>query len=62
MRRLLLDLDDYGGTDSLGMFPIFLKKTDVMAPCLSVVFRRLVRLETDDGKVTIHKIQYVLYC
>ena len=31
--------------DPLGMFRIFLKRTaDVMAPCLSVVFRRLVRL------------------
>ena len=25
VRRLLLDLDPYGGTDSLSMFPIFLK-------------------------------------
>ena len=33
VRRLLLDLDPYGGTDPLGMFPIFLKTTDeVMAP------------------------------
>ena len=45
IRRLLLDLDSYGGTDPLGMFPPFLKRTgDVMAPRLSVVFRRLVRL------------------
>ena len=45
MSRLLLDLDPYGGTDPLGMFPLFLKKTsDIMAPRLSVVFRRLVRL------------------
>ena len=45
VRRLLLDLDPYGGTDSLGMFPLFLKRTaDVMTPRLSVVFRRLVRL------------------
>ena len=44
-RRLLLDLDLYGGTDPLGMFPVFLKRTAaVMAPRLSVVFRRLVRL------------------
>ena len=34
-----------GATDPLGMFPLFLKRTaDVMAPRLSVVFRRLVRL------------------
>ena len=46
MRRLLLDLDPYGGTDPLGMFTLFLKRTaDVMAPHLSVVFRRLVRLD-----------------
>ena len=32
----LLDLDPYGGTDPLGMFPLFVKRTaDVMAPCLS---------------------------
>ena len=47
--RLLLDLDPYGGTwvclYPLGMFPLLLKRTaDVMAPRLSVVFRRLVRL------------------
>ena len=33
VRRLLLDLYPYGGTDPLGMFPHFLKRTaDVMAP------------------------------
>ena len=41
----MLDLDPYGGTDPLGMFPLFLQRTaDVMDPNLSVVFRRLVRL------------------
>ena len=45
VRRLLLDLDPYGGTDRLGMFPLFLKRTaNVLAPHLSVVLRRLVRL------------------
>ena len=45
VRRLLLDLDPYGGTDPLGMFHLFLKRTaDVMAPRLSVVFWRLVCL------------------
>ena len=45
VRRLLLNLDPYGGTGPLGMFPLFLKiAADVMAPNLSVVFRRLVRL------------------
>ena len=44
VRRLLLDFDPYGGTDPMGMFPLFLKRTaDVMAPHLTVVFRRLVR-------------------
>ena len=34
-RPPLLDLDPYGGTDPLGMFPLFLKRTtDVMAPIL----------------------------
>ena len=27
VRHLLLDLDPYGGTDPLGMFPLFLKRT-----------------------------------
>ena len=39
VRRLLLDLDPYGGTDPLGMFPLFLKRTaDVMAPVLVKCF------------------------
>ena len=45
VRHLLLDLDPNGGTDPLGMFPLFLKRTaNVMAPRLSVVFCRLGRL------------------
>ena len=45
VKRLLLDLDSYGGTDPFGMFPLFLKKTAVVpAPHLAVVFRRLLRL------------------
>ena len=45
MRRLFLDLDPYGGTDELGMFPLFLNRTaDVMARRLSAVLRRIVRL------------------
>ena len=45
VRGLLLELDPYGGSDPLGMFPLFLKRTvDVLAPRLSVVFWRLVRL------------------
>ena len=42
----MLDLDPNGGTDLLGMFPLFLIKrtADVVAPRLGVVFRRLVRL------------------
>ena len=35
VRRLLLDLDPYGGSDQLGMLPLFLKRTaDVLAPIL----------------------------
>ena len=45
VRRLLLDLDLYGGSDPLGMLPLFLKRTaDALATRLSVVFRWLVRL------------------
>ena len=37
VKRLLLDLDPYGGTDPLGMFPLFLKRTaDVLAARLIV--------------------------
>ena len=43
MRRLLLDLDSYGGTDPLAMFPLFLKTTvDVLALRLAVVFSPFV--------------------
>ena len=34
VRRLLLDLDPYGGTDPLGMFPFFLKRTVIWHPVL----------------------------
>ena len=41
----MLDLDPLGGTDPLGMFHLFLKRTaNVMAPSLSVVLRWLVHL------------------
>ena len=41
----LVRLGPYWGPDPLGMFPFFLKRTaDVLAPRLSVVFWRLVRL------------------
>ena len=44
IERLLLDLDPYGDSDSLGMFSLFLKRTaDVLTPRLSVVFRRIIR-------------------
>ena len=47
VKRLLLDLDSFGGTDPLGMFPLFLKRTaEVLAPRLAVVFRRLLRLSS----------------
>ena len=45
VRRLLLDLNHYMGSDPLGMFPLVLKRNaDVLVPSLSVVFRRLVLL------------------
>ena len=47
MRRLLLDLDSYDGTDPLSVFPLFLKRTvDVLSLRLAVVFRRLLRLDS----------------
>ena len=54
MRPLLLDLDPYGGTDPLGMFPLFLTRTaHVMAPRLNVVFRPLVRLGSFPAAVSL---------
>ena len=45
VRHLVLDVDPYGGTDPLGMFPLFLKLTaDGMASRLSIVFRQLDRV------------------
>ena len=59
VRRLLFDLDPYGYTDPLGMFPSFLERTaDVMAPhlsvlCLSSVFPQfpatLTKLRSREG-------------
>ena len=43
VRCLLLDLNPYGSTNPLGMFPIFLKRTvDVIAPRFNFMFRQLV--------------------
>ena len=59
VRCLLLDLNPYGGTDPLGMFPHFLKRTaDVMAlhPC--VVFRQLACL----GNFPPHKHSPFVLC
>ena len=48
VKRLLPDLDSYGGTDPLDMFPLFLMKTaeilSRVSPRLAVAFRRLFRL------------------
>ena len=39
-RRLLLDLDAYGGNDLDGMFPLFCRQgTQELAPKLTVIFR-----------------------
>ena len=47
MKRFLLDLYSYGGTDPLGMFPLFLKRTaEVLAPRISVAFRQLLHMDS----------------
>ena len=44
VKKLLLELDPYGGTDPSGMFPLFLKEVaEVLAPRLSVIYRKLIR-------------------
>ena len=40
----MYDSNPYGGFDPLGLFPLFKRTADVLAPSLSVVFRRLVLL------------------
>ena len=41
----VLDLDTYVAVYSLGVFPLFSKKVaDIIAPKLSIIFRRLIRL------------------
>ena len=45
VKRLLLDLDSYGSTDPLGMFPLLLKKTaEALASRLAVVFWQILCL------------------
>ena len=44
VRKLLIDLDSYGGTDPNGIFPLFFKKTaEYLAPKLAVILRKLAR-------------------
>ena len=43
--RMLLDLDMHVGVDPLGVFSLFINKvSDIIAPKLSIIFRRLIRL------------------
>ena len=45
IKTLLLELDSHGGIDPNGILPIFLKKmADIIAPKISTIFRKLVRL------------------
>ena len=44
VKKLLLDLDSYGGADPTGIFPLFLKMVaNVLAPKLAQLFRLLLR-------------------
>ena len=47
VRRLLSNLDPYWGTDPMGMFPFFLRRTaDILSHRLREVFRQLVGLSS----------------
>ena len=53
VRRLLLDLDPYGGSDPLGMFPLFLKRTlmfwhPVLVQCFCGLFAWVVSRHAGD--------------
>ena len=42
--RVLLDLDNHGCVDPLGVFPLFQKLVEyIIAPELSIIFRGLIR-------------------
>ena len=44
IKRLMLDLDPYGGSGPDGIFPLFFIKTaGILAPKIAVIFRKLVR-------------------
>ena len=44
IKRLLSDVDPYGGAGPDGIFPLFFKETaDILAPKIAVIFRKLVR-------------------
>ena len=44
IRKLLQNLDEYGGVDSNGIFPSFFKRfSDIFAPKLAAVFRKLIQ-------------------
>ena len=44
VEKYLRELDDYGGVDPVGVFPLFYKRVaDILAPRLSRIFRRLLR-------------------
>ena len=62
VRRLLLDLDPYGGTVPVGMFHLFLKRTDdVMSPSHSVVFRSITSVLSKmfERLVSVHLGQHM---
>ena len=44
VKQLLLDLDNHGGMDPNGIFPLFLKKNaQLLAPKISTILRKLIR-------------------
>ena len=58
VRSLLLDLDSYGGTDPLGMFPLLLMRTaDVRAPfseqCFSGFIVSVVSLHAGERQINV---------
>ena len=44
IKKLMLEVDPYGGAGPDGIFPLFLKETaDIFAPKIAVIFRKLAR-------------------
>ena len=63
VRRLLLDLDPYGRTDPLGLFPLFLRRALLLVYCFGCLFVCVVSRRAGDRTMSPQfKRSTVLFC